>query len=84
MSWVAKSLTTPTSVIRAGKGPVLTVEIEKTGPSCSLFKRFFISLSAGLHLSTWPTAAISPDPSKASTISAASSVVPARGFSINT
>ena len=29
MSWVAKSLTTPTSA-STGKGPVLTVEIEKT------------------------------------------------------
>ena len=60
MSWVARSLTTPTSWIRDGNGPLRMVEAVNSRPIWPRGSRRRSSCSAGLKRSTCPTAPITP------------------------
>ena len=60
MSWVARSITTPTSAIRCGNGPCRRVTTWKTSPSSPFSSRLRRLCSAGLYRSMWPTPATRP------------------------
>ena len=74
-SWVARSLTTPTSRTRPGNGPTRSVAMRNTSPSWPSWTRRRSSSSAGLQRSTKPTAARTPAASQSAMISRPSSTV---------
>ena len=78
-SWVARSLTTPTSRTRSGNGPTRSVAMRIASPTSS--RRSRNARSAGLKRSTCPTAAWTPASRTAAMIADASSEVAASGFS---
>ena len=83
-SWVARSMVTPTSRMRAGNGPARRLVIAYTLESQPAPRRRPSSSTAGLNRSTWPTWTGTPFARDASTIRSASETVPARGFSTRT
>src|SRR3954469_3639346 len=83
-SWVARSLTTPTSRTRSGNGPTRSVATRKTSPSWPPWTRRRSSTSAGLQRSTWPTAPCRPASRTTPMSSRASSALAASGFSTST
>ena len=83
-SCVARSLTTPTSRIRSGKGPTRSVAIRNSSPSCPSLTRARSSISAGLQRSTWPTAPWTPAAATISINSRPAAALAAIGFSTKT
>ena len=80
-SWVARSLTTPTSLIRFGNGPILLVLIWKRSPNSPSFILSRMLRIAGLNRSMWPTAPTRPASVKEAVIRFAPSESIASGFS---
>ena len=81
MSCTARSMTTPTSPMRGGKGPTRVIWIEMmSSPSMARLT----ASTAGLKRSTWPTISTRLLARAASIMRWASATVAAMGFSTNT
>ena len=81
MSCTARSMTTPTSPMRGGKGPTRVIWMEMiSSPSMA---RLTVS-TAGLKRSTWPTISTRSLALAASIMAWASATVAAIGFSTST
>ncbi len=81
---MARSIVTPTSLIRGGNGPTRLADTETTSPINLSLKSFLASKTAGLNRSTCPVASFTPSFLAARTISLASFKVKAMGFSTST
>ena len=83
-SWVARSIATPVSWMRAGSGPTRVAWARNTRPIRPSRISSESLPTAGLKRSTWPTISFRPATRAAAAIRSPSSSAVAIGFSTNT